>query len=146
MTLRKVSLRLTNSNGSGSAFPVRMYASMAWAALRPAAIASTAVAAPVTTSPPEKTPSTLVSKVLSLTWIVCQRVRFKTSPNGRKFGTWPSTSSWTFVPWPIAAMTKSQSTTNSLPRTGLGLRRPLASGSPSSIRRHSRPVDPLVLA
>ncbi len=32
--------------------------SMAWAALRPAAIASIAVAAPVTTSPPENTPST----------------------------------------------------------------------------------------
>ena len=63
---------------------------MACAALRPAAIASIAVAAPVTTSPPEKTPSTLVSNVFSFTWIVCQRVRFSASPSGRKFGTLPS--------------------------------------------------------
>ncbi len=59
---------------------------MAWAALRPAAIASIAVAAPVTTSPPEKTPSTLVSKVFSLTWMVCQRVRFEALAERQEVG------------------------------------------------------------
>ena len=49
----------------------------------------------------------------------------------------PSTSFFTWVFCPIAAITQSHSTRNSLPLTGFGLRRPLASGSPSSMRRHS---------
>ncbi len=113
---------------------------MAWAALRPAAIASMAVAAPVTTSPPEKTPSTVVSKVLSLTCTVCQRVRFSVSPKGSMLAVRPPKICCACVLWPMAAMIQSASTTNSEPRTGLGLRRPLASGSPSSMRRHSRPA------
>src|ERR1035437_4465381 len=103
-------------------------------------MASMAVAAPVTPSPPENTPSTVVSKVRWLTSTVCQRVRLSDSPKGRKLGTRPSTSSCTRVPWPMAAITNSQSMRNSEPRMGLGLRRPLWSGSPSSKRMHSTPA------
>ena len=102
-------------------------------------LASIAVAAPVTTSPPAKTPSTLVSKVFASTWMVCQRVRLSVSPKGRKFETLPPSSDCTCVFWPMAAMMKSQSMVNSDPRIGFGLRRPLESGSPSSISTHSRP-------
>jgi len=39
--------------------------------------------------------------------------------------------------WPMAQTTRSTSVVNSEPGTGTGRRRPEASGSPSSMRRHS---------
>ena len=45
------------------------------------------------------------------------------------------------VSWPIAVKTKEQGTSNSEPRTGTGLRRPLLSGSQSSMRMHRIPLN-----
>ncbi len=42
--------------------------------------------------------------------------------------------------WPMAGTMQSQGMTNSEPSTGSGRRRPEASGSPSCMRRHSRPL------
>ncbi len=114
---------------------------MAYAALRPAAIASIAVAAPVTTSPPENTPSTDVSNVFSFTCTVCHRVRASASPGGSMSGTFPSIRSATVVLWPMAEMMKSHGSRYSDPRIGFGLLRPDASGSPSSQRWHSIPFS-----
>ena len=44
------------------------------------------------------------------------------------------------VTWPMAPKIASASMTNSEPSTGMGLRLPLASGSPSSIFRHCTPT------
>ena len=100
--------RLRKPVGSGRALPVDRYWSMAYAAFLPAATASTTVAAPVTTSPPAKTPSTVVSKVPPSTCRVSQRVNRRVSPAGTRSET-PVPTSWRMVVLcPMAAMTKSQ--------------------------------------
>ena len=105
------------------------YSSMALAAFLPAPMARITVAAPVTASPPANTPLRLVRPFSSAT---IQPLRFVSRPlvvdliNG--LGLVPS-----------AMMTTSQSISKLLPSFTTGLRRPLSSGSPSSISTHSIP-------
>ena len=86
------------------------------------------VAAPVTASPPAKTPGRVVAPESSATR---QPRRVVSSPcvvleiSG-------------FGDVPRAMMTVSVGISNSEPGMGTGLRRPLSSGSPSSIRMHFR--------
>ena len=106
------------------------YSSIAAAAFLPAPIALITVAAPVTISPPANTPAIEVAPASSATMLP----RLLTSRSGvvcliSGFG-----------PWPIAITTMSTSSTYSLPAIATGLRRPLASASPSSILIHFRPL------
>ena len=114
---------------------------MARAAFLPAAMASMAVAAPVTMSPPAKTPGTLVVMASGSTSTVPHRVVFSSVLRVE-----PSRKSFSGC-WPMAGKTQSASMSNSEPVTGTGRRRPLASGSPSSIRmqvtRCTRPCPSL---
>ena len=107
-----------------------MYSSMARAAVRPAPMARMTVAAPVTASPPAKTPSRDVAPCPSA---VMQPRRSVSSPAvvaaSRGLGEVPS-----------AMMTMSQAMSNSEPGFTTGERRPLWSGSPSSISTHRMPV------
>ena len=100
---------------------------MANAAARPWAMASMATAGPVVASPPAKTPGIEVAKdALSTTiafWRVVERpLSLSMRPRS--------------MSCPMAEMAKSHGRSYSEPLTGTGLLRPLASGSPSSMRMH----------
>ena len=114
-----------------SSSPLR-YAFMERAALLPAAMARITSAGPDTTSPPANTPSILVLKVAGSTSSVPRSVNVN-----------PSGSALLSTLCPIAIITLSTSIVNSEPWTSLGRRRPLASGSPISIRAHFIPVTRL---
>ena len=88
------------------------------------------VAAPMTASPPANTPGFDVAPVRSSATI---RLRGVTSSPGVVF----AISGLVFEP--AATTSMSMSMTNSLPSTAVGRRRPLASGSPNSMRTHSTP-------
>ena len=88
------------------------------------------VAEPVTASPPAKTPSIEVARSSSVS-IVPFFVLLSSGQLSASKG--PGTV-------PKATITSSQGYMNSLPSTGTGLRRPEASGSPSSILMHSAPL------
>ena len=101
---------------------------------------------PVTTSPPEKTPSTLVSKVRSLTWIGLPAGEVQRLAEGQEVGDPPvhqllhaaCSGRW-------RRCTKSQSMRNSEPRIGFGLRRPLCVGLAQLHAEALQPRDPAVL-
>ena len=95
-------------------------------------MASMATAGPVAMSPPVKTPGSEVSKVSSPKTRVLCRVDFSSGSFCRPHR---STS------WPMAEMAKSQGSWYSEPATGTGLRRPLASASPSSMRMQVRALS-----
>ncbi len=101
------------------------------AASFPAYTAFTTVWGPVTTSPPENTPGILVAKVTGSTSILFHLLTETPLPSVRKDKS---------ASWPMAGITASHGTMNSEPLISMGRRRPLASGSPSSIRVHSIPV------
>ena len=84
----------------------------------------------MTASPPANTPGFDVAPVRSSATI---RLRGVTSSPGVVF----AISGLVFEP--AATTSMSMSMTNSLPSTAVGRRRPLASGSPSSMRTHSTP-------
>ena len=97
-------------------------------------MASIAAAGPVMASPPAKTPGALVrnvsgsaSMLFHLVILIGPRVVFSSPTRSGS--------------WPIAEIAQSQAKRNSEPLTWTGRRRPLASGSPSSIRKHSRPMS-----
>ncbi|MBA7648333.1 hypothetical protein ES703_56119 [subsurface metagenome] len=100
------------------------------AALSPAAMASTAIEGPVWQSPPAKTPSRLVSKVIWSTSIV---------PRLEMFIPLFSKKESSGV-CPMAGTTMSIFNSNSEPGMGIGRLLPLVSGSPSSIRIHLIPA------
>ncbi|MNY53055.1 hypothetical protein D3C86_1887810 [compost metagenome] len=104
---------------------------MAAAAFLPAPMARITVAAPVTTSPPAYTRGLLVSMVASSTIMPPQRWVERPGVVERISG---------LGLWPMAIMTVSSSMAKTLSAFSTGLRRPLASGSPSSISTHSMPV------
>ena len=74
-----------------------------------------------------------VCRVPGSAWMVLQRLTFSPlrSPS-------PSPAKDTSGAWPMAEMTISTGSRVSDPATGTGRRRPLASGSPNSMRRTSR--------
>ena len=134
----KSSRRQTNAGSGRFTSPVRRYPSIASAASRPWATASITAAGPLTASPPAKTPGRRHAIVAASASMV---------PGGPTAGR-PSSGSREnrsgSVSWPTAEKAKAHGTSNSEPFTGRGLRRPLPSGSPSSMRTHripaSRPV------
>src|ERR1039458_8146825 len=99
------------------------------AAFLPASLAFTTTSGPVTQSPPAKTPGNLVSSVIGSAVRVPHFVvsRPRRSPKAPTSGDWP-----------IVTMTASHGRTNSEPGIASGAGRPLASGGPSFIFRHSR--------
>ncbi len=101
---------------------------MASAALLPLATASTTVVAPKTASPQAKTP---LDEVVRTSGSTLTTSSVSTLPSARN-------EKSPFCP--IAGITVSTAMVNSDPLTAMGRRRPLASGSPSSIFRHSRAV------
>ena len=88
------------------------------------------VAAPRTMSPPANTPGMLVMPYSSA-------IRYPYSFTVSS-GALPVSSGLALVP--MATTTRSQSIVNSEPSILIGRRRPLLSGSPSSIFTHRRPV------
>ena len=90
----------------------------------PAAMASMTNFGPVMTSPPTKTSGCAVWKVVLSAMAVPPRPVSTLEPSSR-----PPHSTL----WPMAAMTVSAFSVSNWPSSGTGLRRPEASGSPSSM-------------
>ena len=103
---------------------------MTSAAFLPDATASMTVLGPVTRSPPAKTPFMLVSRVFLSAFTLPP---LSTSSPMDARGPLPGLS-------PMATMSVSRSTLNSLPGTGTGVRLPVASTSPRRFLTHSMPI------
>ncbi len=108
------------------------------AAFLPSPMARMTVAAPRTMSPPANTPA-IRSGMLSSIYDVAPFVELEIRGRWRSAGDWLACRS--------ATTTTSHGKTNSEPGMTTGRRRPEASGSPSSMRTHFRPVtQPLLVA
>ena len=96
---------------------------MATLAFRPWPMAAMMEAGPVAASPPAKIPLADVARVSALTAIVPFLLRLRVAAG-------------TSTSWPTAMMTVVASRVYSLPFTGTGRGRPLASGCPRAMRMH----------